>query len=74
MDRKCPYCGKEMEMGYIQCRDDIWWAEKKRLAAAFPSLSKKAVKLAVSEFFSEAAVEAYLCRGCKKIEIDYSEK
>ena len=26
---KCPYCGKEMTLGYIQNRDGVYWTEKK---------------------------------------------
>lgn len=71
---KCPYCKGEMEQGYIQCRDSIWWAKKKHFSAALSGLCKTSVRLAANEFFSEAAVEAYLCRLCKKIVIDYSKK
>lgn len=41
----------------MQCRDDIWWANKKRPVAAFPSLKKTSVKLAQTKFFSDAAVD-----------------
>ena len=74
MGKKCPYCDAEMELGYIQCRDSLCWTKKKRLAVAFPSLNKMSVKLGVENGpFSGTAMEAYLCRSCKKIVIDYSE-
>ena len=74
MDKKCPYCNREMELGYIQCRDSFCWAKKKRFSAALSGLSKTSVKLAASQFFFFFFVEAYLCRACKKIVIDYSGK
>ena len=29
----CPYCGKEMTLGYIQCRDGVQWTLKKQFVA-----------------------------------------
>ncbi len=75
MNKNCPYCNEEMEMGYIQCRDGICWTEKKRLVAALPSLSKASVRLGMENgLFSGVIAEAYLCRACKKIVIDYAGK
>lgn len=69
---KCPYCGEEMELGYIQCRDQIIWDTKKRAVAALPSLRDDAVLLKSGEGpFSGASVSAYHCRKCQKIIIDY---
>lgn len=31
---ECPYCGKEMTLGYIQCRDGVTWTLKKQLISA----------------------------------------
>ncbi|WP_242969897.1 PF20097 family protein [Butyricicoccus porcorum] len=31
---KCPYCGEEMQLGCIQCRDGVYWSEKERVIAA----------------------------------------
>lgn len=28
---KCPYCGEEMQLGCIQCRDGVYWSEKNEL-------------------------------------------
>lgn len=68
----CPYCGKEMKLGYIQCRDGVWWSEKTRILAALPAMDVSAINLSSGNgFFSGEAVEAYLCSECKKIVIDY---
>ena len=72
----CPYCGKEMEKGFIQCRDGVSWQKEERLVAALSGLSKDSVILARSHgsLFSGAAAIAYHCSGCKKIVIDYEQE
>lgn len=59
---QCPYCGNEMEIGYLQSRDGIGWGKKELLLKAF------------SELFAEKplgkVVETYRCRQCKKMIID----
>ena len=42
---KCPYCNTEMILGYIQCRDGVYWSKRKRLIAALPALDESAVLL-----------------------------
>ena len=66
---KCPYCDKEMEPGYIQCRDSVTWTPKKCLVAALSRLSRGSVALS-----SGAAVQAYRCGDCKKVIIDVPEE
>ncbi len=71
---KCPYCEKEMELGYIQCRDGVAWRRKKCAVGALSTLTSE-LNLAVGGgAFSGAAVEAYRCADCKKIIIDYDRK
>lgn len=64
---KCPYCNKEMESGFIQCRDGVTWTPKKQLVAALSFLGKGSLHLASN------TVCAYKCGECKKVIIDYSE-
>lgn len=72
---KCPYCGEEMELGYIQCRDGVYWRKKKGLIAAVPPLGSASIALATDGGpFSGAAAEAYRCAGCEKIIIDCSSQ
>lgn len=73
---KCPYCGKEMEQGFIQCRDGVSWQKKERLIAALPGLAKDSVILARDHgsLLSGAAAIAYHCQTCKKIVIDYEQE
>ncbi len=72
---QCPYCGKGMEKGLISSPQEIAWlkGEKKPLLgrAAFHDGSVVLSELSVMK---GSAVTAYLCRECKKVLIDYSEK
>ena len=72
---KCPYCDKEMEKGYIQCRDGVYWAEKIRPVAAIPVFSGNMISLSSDEVevFSGKAAVAYCCRECKKVIVDFSK-
>lgn len=71
----CPYCGKEMVLGYIQCRDDISWSKKQRKVAAIPPLDSSGITLASGAGpFSGVSVKAYRCYECKKIVIDYESE
>ena len=70
---KCPYCEKEMEKGYIQCRDGVTWTPKKQLVSALSILGKDAVSLFNGAADNSSAVYAYKCSKCKKVLIDYSE-
>ena len=75
MNKICPYCGKEMELGYIQCRDGVTWTRKPVHVAALSALSRSAVRLSSESLgmFAGSAVEAYRCADCKKVVIDYGE-
>ena len=66
---KCPCCDREMDLGYIQCRDGVTWTAKRCLVPALSRLSKGSVALS-----GGTTVQAYRCDGCKKVIIDYSEK
>ena len=42
----CPYCGAEMEFGYIQSRDGVYWVRTKRaISYALPPRDREAVPL-----------------------------
>lgn len=70
---KCPYCGAEMALGYIQCRDGVVWDTKKRLVAALASLRSTSIVLASGGgAFSGASALAYNCESCKKVIVDYA--
>ncbi|WP_458406994.1 PF20097 family protein [Anaerotignum sp.] len=69
---KCPYCQKEMEKGFIQCRDGVTWTPKKQLVAAFSSLGRGSVSLE-NGAGNDRTVYAHHCEDCKKVIVDYSE-
>ena len=68
----CPYCNKEMELGYIQCRDGVTWTPKKQLVAALSFLGKGSISLENGAADNSSTVYAYKCGTCKKVVIDYS--
>lgn len=69
---KCPYCNEEMTPGYIQCRDGVYWSEKKRPVAALPPITGKFVDLrTIGHGEYKHYATAYNCPACKKIVIDY---
>lgn len=70
---KCPYCGADMECGVIQSSHELNWQRKKCFFnRAF--LHKEAVCLAEYSYLNGSAAEAWLCRVCRKVIIDYSHK
>lgn len=68
----CPYCGKEMTLGYIQCRDGVYWTLKKQLVSSLSFLGKESTSLANGASDDSHAVVAFKCDNCKKVMIDYS--
>ena len=68
---KCPYCNKEMKLGYIQCRDGVTWTSKKQLVAALSFLCTDSVSLENGAANNSRTVYAYKCGRCKKVIIDY---
>ena len=73
---KCPYCNKEMTQGYIQCRDGVYWSEKKRPVAAISAFSGEMISLSDDEAgpFSGKAAIAFCCADCKKVIVDFQNK
>ena len=68
---KCPYCQNEMEQGYIQNRDGLVWTKKEHFVMAFSPYTADSVKIGSRREGKSA--EAFLCRSCKKILIDYTD-
>ena len=67
----CPYCGKEMEKGYLQARDGIAWNKKERRVAALSMMGSDLALAKASGIYSGAVAIAYNCKECKKIIVDY---
>ena len=70
---KCPYCEKEMTLGYIQCRDGVYWTKKKLFVKALSRFGKGSTPLFNGAGNSQT-VFAHKCGDCRKVIIDYSGK
>ena len=70
----CPYCQKEMLLGYIQCRDGVTWTPRRQPIAALSLLGKDSVRLSNGAANHSRAVYAYRCDACQKVIIDCSEQ
>ena len=75
---KCPYCGNEMEIGLIQSPHEIAWTKgNKKYTFSLGRFHKGSVTLCpltLKTFAGGCSVEAFLCRSCKKVIIDYSDE
>ena len=71
---ECSNCGSEMKKGYIQSGTRLAWVPKVSKLSIEPSLNKESVLLSNQSRFSINYVDAYLCEGCKKVLIDYSNE
>ena len=69
---KCPYCGEEMILGYIQCRDGLTWTPRRQLVAALSCFGQDAVPLSNGAADNTKTVYAHRCAACQKILIDYA--
>ena len=70
----CPYCQKEMALGYIQCRDGLTWTPRRQPIAALSSFGRDAVPLSNTAAENNRTVHAYHCAACRKVLIDYDEQ
>ena len=68
---KCPTCGQEMEEGVVQSAREIFFAIEPH---RFWFKVKKEEALLSSHNWTRPTCIAYLCRNCKKVDIDYAEK
>jgi len=75
---KCPYCGNEMELGLIASPYQIVWTrgDKKQFLnnVRIPEGSVVLDKYSLKSFAEGCAVNAFLCRSCKIVVIDYGKK
>ena len=70
----CPYCQKEMMLGYIQCRDGLHWTPRRQPVAALSCFGRGSVPLSNGAADNARTVYAYRCADCQKVMIDYSEQ
>jgi hypothetical protein len=72
---KCPYCEKEMKLGYIDVYDTLSWspAGESRRGGTKYAVAKNGIILAKYPLLLPASKEAYYCRACEKIIIDVAK-
>ena len=70
----CPFCQKEMLLGYIQCRDGLTWTPRRQSVAALSRLGRDSVSLSNCAADNSRTVYAHRCADCQKIIIDCSEQ
>ena len=70
----CPYCGEEMEEGFLQSSYNIVWHKgRERVFLNLRALHKDSIELAMMNPSFGGGVKAWLCRRCEKIVIDLAD-
>ncbi|MBE6564971.1 MAG: hypothetical protein E7655_06840 [Ruminococcaceae bacterium] len=70
----CPYCGAQTEKGLIASNHELCWISgEKRPLFNRAEFHEGSVLLSEQSFLRGSAVEAHLCRSCRKIVIDYAD-
>ncbi len=68
---RCPYCNEEMQQGYLQTGQRIAWTKKIHKISLLP---KDGEVLFANNTIRGTSFQAYICKGCKKVLFDYSDK
>lgn len=68
---KCQYCDADMENGFLQCMKRIAWVKAPHKASILP---KQGEVLLENNTVKDCLLVAYICKFCKKIVVDYSDK
>lgn len=68
---KCPYCNKDMQQGVIKSNHILRWKKTGSLINRSKA-HDHAVRLSRGSFVKGESAEAWLCRDCCKVVIDYS--
>ncbi len=67
----CPYCKAEMEKGFLQGGNILVWVRKKHYLSLLP---KEGEVLLDRNYLTGSAVPSWICKQCKKVIAEYSEK
>ena len=62
---KCPYCGKELESGFLKSSRWIHWGKERALG--FVRKDIRVTKNGLDGFFEGHFAEAQYCSACQKI-------
>ena len=63
----CPYCGKEMESGYLSSRSPVFWSED---VSGLP-IPTQQTDVLLGKALGLLRPRAYLCRVCRTVVVDY---
>lgn len=67
----CPYCGAEMEQGYLQGMNRVAWVKSPHKLSLLP---KAGEILLENNSFNAFLLTASICKACQKIIVDYADK
>ena len=65
----CPYCNKEMDLGYLKSSHFIHWGKDQTLG--FLPNDLKLTKLSLEGMLKGNFVESHYCSNCKKIIVSF---
>lgn len=68
---KCPVCSKDMEQGFMQGNQRAAWVKNKHTMSILP---REGEVLLESKTFDSFLFTAWICKDCKKVVVDYSDK
>ena len=66
----CPVCGTMMEKGFVQAGGMVAWVKKKHRISLLP---RPGEAMLARDIMGYCAIPAHICKGCKKVLLDYSE-
>lgn len=71
---ECPYCNLKMERGYIpSVHGEVEWIpEKEEISFFIGGKVDGGIKLTKAAYFKPKKKEAFLCRSCKKIIMNFN--
>lgn len=70
---KCECCNEQMQFGYLECRDIMYWTKDAK--AIKSPVYKDNVIIGKHSFLSMNgnSIKAYICKNCKRILVDYND-
>ena len=69
---QCPFCGREMEHGFLQSGKKVFFTTKRRRLLFCPDEQNGDMELTQHNWTSPTG-RAWLCRSCRKVVIDCDE-
>ena len=67
----CPICNKEMEQGFLQSGPRAAWTKSIHKVSLLPKTGEIMLE---NNAVSQVVFAAFICKPCKKIVVDYSDK